>query len=333
MILINLQTYVGGGGTHPNPNPVDFPQPPCAPKLSSPPSPSEPYAHTFGTSPTPLRRRSHSNLQLRLRAVLLRRLLPLLPHSGTAAGLHQYNNQLEDYSAAGVQKEIAALHLYEKKLTAIDPAALDANVAADYQILLNNIRSQLLSLEVIRNWEKNPDNYSSGVTNSIFVLMERPFAPVDVRLRSAIEREKLIPQVFVEARKNLKNPPRIFTEIALEQIDGIISFFQNDVPLAFKDATDPAAKAEFAKTNAAVIEALKILRRMDEVRSSRPLQRRLPPRRRNLQQEARYDEMVDIPLDHLLQIGFEDLHRIRPSSLASPKRSIPPRHPRKSSPN
>jgi len=231
------------------------------------------------------------------------------PTSGTAAGLHQYNNQLEDYSAAGVQKEIAALHAFEKKLTAIDPTALDANVAADYQILLNNIRSQLLSLEVIRNWEKNPDNYSSGVTNSIFVLMERPFAPVDVRLRQAIEREKQIPQVFVEARKNLKNPPRIFTEIALEQIDGIVSFFQNDVPLAFKDATDPAAKAEFAKTNAAVIEALKsygawmksdlLARSNGDFRLGAE----------TFSKKLSYDEMVDIPLDHLLQIGFEDLHR------------------------
>ena len=231
------------------------------------------------------------------------------PTSGTAAGLHQYNNQLEDYSAANVQKQITALHAFEKKLTAIDPSALDANVAADYQILLNNIRSQLLSLEVIRNWEKNPDNYSSGITNSIFVLMERPFAPVDVRLRQAIEREKQIPQVFVEARKNLKNPPRIFTEIALEQIDGIVSFFQNDVPLAFKDATDPAAKAEFAKTNAAVIEALKSYGAW--------MKSDLLPRSNGdfrlgaetFSKKLSYDEMVDIPLDHLLQIGFEDLHR------------------------
>ncbi len=231
------------------------------------------------------------------------------PTTGTQAGLHQYNNQLEDYSAANVQKQIAALHLYEKKLAAIDPTALDANVAADYQILLNNIHSELLSLEVIRNWEKNPDNYSSGVTNSIFVLMERPFAPVDVRLRSAIEREKQIPQVFVEARKNLKNPPRIFTEIALEQIDGIVSFFQNDVPLAFKDATDPTDKAEFAKTNAAVIDALKSYGAW--------MKSDLLPRSNGdfrlgaetFSKKLSYDEMVDIPLDHLLQIGFDDLHR------------------------
>src|SRR5665213_319675 len=130
------------------------------------------------------------------------------PTTGTSAGLHQYDTQLEDYSAAGMQREIAALHDFEKKVEAIDPTALDASVAGDREILLNNIRSQLLTLEVIRPWEKNPDNYSSGVTNSIFVIMERPYAPAEVRLHAVVEREKLIPQVLQEARKNLKDPPR-----------------------------------------------------------------------------------------------------------------------------
>src|SRR6202051_4278801 len=43
------------------------------------------------------------------------------PTAGTSAGLHQYDTQLEDYTAANIQKEIAALHAYEKKVDAIDP--------------------------------------------------------------------------------------------------------------------------------------------------------------------------------------------------------------------
>ena len=107
------------------------------------------------------------------------------PTTGTGAGLHQYDAQLEDYSEANLHREIAALHSYEAKISAIDPSALDAPVAADRQILLNSIQSNLLTLEVIRPWEKNPDIYSSGITNSAFVLMERPFAPANDRLRSA----------------------------------------------------------------------------------------------------------------------------------------------------
>jgi uncharacterized protein (DUF885 family) len=231
------------------------------------------------------------------------------PTAGTGAGLHQYDTQLEDYSAANIQKEIAALHSYEKKVEAIDPSALDASVAGDREILLNSIRSSLLTLEVIRPWEKNPDTYSSGITSSAFVIMERPFAPANARLKSLVEREKLMPQVLLEARKNLKNPPKIYTEIALEQIDDLVSFFQNDVPAAFTEATDANTKAAFAQSNAAVIEALKSYGAW--------MKSDLLPRSNGdyklgadtFSKKLSYDEMVDIPLDHLLGIAFDDLHK------------------------
>ena len=231
------------------------------------------------------------------------------PTSGTQAGFHQYDPQLEDYTAAGVQKNIAALHAFESKISAVPPNALDASVAADRQILLNSIHSQLLSLETIRNWEKNPDLYSSGITNSVFVLMERPFAPVNTRLKSAIARERQMPAVFAAARQNLKNPPRIFTEIALEQIDGLVSFFQTDVPAAFTNTTDPATRADFAKSNAVIIQALKDYGAW--------MKTDLLPRSNGdyklgadtFSKKLKYDEMVDIPLDRLLEIAYADLHK------------------------
>ena len=235
------------------------------------------------------------------------------PTTATSAGLHQYDTQLEDYSAANIQRQIAALHTYEKKIEAIDPSALDASIAADRDILLNNIRSQLLTLEVIRPWEKNPDTYSSGITGAAFVIMERPYAPTNTRLKALVEREKLMPQVLLEARKNLKNPPRVYTEVALEQIDGLVSFFHTDVPSAFLSgadaATDAEAKAAFAKSNAAVIDALKSY---GEWMKSDLLARSNGDYKLGADtfaKKLRYDEMVDIPLDHLLEIAFADLHK------------------------
>jgi len=231
------------------------------------------------------------------------------PTAGTSAGFHQYDTQLEDYSAATLEKQRTALHVWEKKIAAIDPAALDAPQAADRDILLNSIRSAILTMEVVRPPEKNPDVYSSGATSSIFVLMERPFAPANTRLRAVVEREKLIPIQLMEARQNLKNPPKVFTEIALEQMDGLVSFFQTDVPSAFTDATDGPVKAEFAKSNAGVIDALKSYGAW--------MKTDLLPRSNGdyklgedtFRKELAYNEMVDIPLDRLLKIGMDDLHK------------------------
>jgi len=231
------------------------------------------------------------------------------PSTGTYAGLHQYDSKLEDYSAAEVARQVDALHAWDKKLATLSPQALDASDAADYAILANYIRSSLLSLDEIRRWQSDPDTYSSGPTGSIFTLMSRDYAPVNQRLRSAVERERQIPQVLLEARKNLKNPPRIYTEIALQQIDGNISFFQNDVPTAFAAATDPQTKADFAKSNAAVISALTDYKKwMNDVllpQSNGEFRLGADRFRRKLL----YDEMVDTPLPRLLEIAYADLHK------------------------
>jgi len=229
------------------------------------------------------------------------------PTLGTQNGLHQYDEKLEDYSAGGVQKQVAALHQWEKKISEIPADGLDAPVAADREILLNNIRTSLLSLETVRMWEKNPDNYSSGIAASVFVVMSRNYAPVNTRLRAVVERERQMPQVFADARKNLKNPPKVYTEIALQQIDGIVSFFENDVPLAFKDATDAKTKADFAQSNAAVIAALKsystwmktdlLLRSNGDFRFGEDTYRK----------KLKYDEMVETPLDRLIEIDTANM--------------------------
>ena len=231
------------------------------------------------------------------------------PSEATQLGLHQYDTQLEDYSAANVGRETSALHDWQKKIAAIDPSALDQEPQADRAILLNQIKSQLLQLEVIRGWEKNPDSYSSGITGSIFSLMERPYAPVNTRLRAAIAREKQMPAVFVAARTNLKNPPKIYTEVALEQIDGLVSFFQKDVPEAFAAADDADAKAEFTRTNAAVVTALQSYAQW--------MKTDLLPRSNGdfrfgadtYSKALSYNEMVDTPLPQLLQVGLDDLHK------------------------
>jgi uncharacterized protein (DUF885 family) len=233
------------------------------------------------------------------------------PTQGTQVGYHQYDSQLEDYSRKNIDAEIAALKSFEKRIEAIHPddSAADFVPRSDREMVLANIRSSLLTLETIRPWEKNADNYSGTCANGAFTLMERKFASPDERLRSLVAREKQMPVLLDDARANLKNPPRIFTEIAIEQLPGVISFFEHDVPLAFADAKDPALKAEFAQTNSVVIASLQSY--LGWLKSD------LLPKSNGdfrigaqaFSQKLKYDEMVDLPLDKLLEIGWADLRK------------------------
>ncbi|MGD0631105.1 MAG: DUF885 domain-containing protein [Terracidiphilus sp.] len=233
------------------------------------------------------------------------------PSNATVTGYHQYDGQLDDYSRKNIEAEIAALKAFALRTEAIHPddTRSDFVPRSDREILLGQIRSQLLTLETIRPWEKNPDGYSSVCASGAFVLMERKFASPDDRLRSLVSREKQMPALLADARENLKNPPRIFTEIAIEQLPGIIGFFEKDVPLAFAGAQDAALKAEFARTNATVIAELRSY--LDWVKKD------LLPRSNGdyrigaeaFQKKLAFDEMVDTPLDNLLEIGWADLRK------------------------
>jgi uncharacterized protein (DUF885 family) len=231
------------------------------------------------------------------------------PSEGTSAGLHQYDSQLEDYSRANVDKEVAALQQFEQRVASFDASALSSTDAADREMLLGSIRSTLLTLQTIRFWEKDPDSYSGTASNGVYVIMIRRFAPTNDRLRSAIARERQIPALLASAHENLKNPPHIRTEIALEQLPGIISFFQKDVPAAFADASDESLKSDFSRTNTAAIAALRDYQAW--------LKSDLLPQSNGdfrigaetFAKKLRYDEMVDMPLDRLLEIGVADLHK------------------------
>ena len=234
---------------------------------------------------------------------------PSQPTQGTLAGYHQYDAKLEDPSRKSIDAQIAALHDFEKRISAIPAASLALTTRGDRELVLSNIRTTLLTLETVRPWEKNPDNYSGSISNAAFSLMERKFAPPEERLRSLIAWEKLMPKSLVAARENLKNPPRIYTEIAIEQLPGIVSFFQHDVPLAFADVKDAGLNAEFAAANGAVIAALTDYQNW--------LKTDLLPKSNGdfrigaetFSKKLAYDEMVDTPLDKLLEIGTADLNK------------------------
>jgi uncharacterized protein (DUF885 family) len=234
---------------------------------------------------------------------------PANPTAATTAGIHRYDERLEDFSRAGVQRQITALHGYLHRFEAVAASTLSERVQGDRELLLSSIRSSLLTLQTIRPWQKDPNLYSDGITGAAFILTERNFAPLDERLRLVWAREKLMPAALRAARVNLRNPPRIYTQIALEQLPAIVSFFQDDLPTAFASAEDAGLKREFAAANARVIAALKDYQSW--------LTHVLLPHShgefrlgaRTFRAKLAYDEMVDTPLQRLLEIGIADMQR------------------------
>ena len=231
------------------------------------------------------------------------------PTAGTQAGFHQYDGQLEDFSRSGMDSEIAGLLKFQKRFVSFQSSQLSQESAGDLEVLTSAIQGRLLELQNIQMWRKDPDVYISDLSYGVFLIMRRDFAPAAERLRSVISREREIPRVLEAARQNISNPPKVYTQVALQQMPDNIKFFRNDVPEAFRQVQDPKLLAEFKASNETAIAALS---RYEEF-----MRKDLLPASNgdfrlgaeNFRKKLLYDEMVDIPLDHLLEIGYADLRR------------------------
>ena len=258
-----------------------------------------------------------------LAAEILHDLYARNPSYATALGLHEYDARLEDASRAAVDDETRAVARFKTALEAIDPQALTLDSRLDRELLLHSLDARRIGNEEIRSWARNPDAYSSGITGAAFVIISRDYAPAAERLKSLIARELAMPAVLQQARRNLDNPPRIYTEIAIDQLDGNQDFFKTTVVEAFADVKDRALQARFKQANDAVIAAL------GEYKTW--LQKDLLPRsngsfawgadtyRRMLLAE----EMIDTPLDVLLAKAEADL-RANQALFAETARRIDP---------
>ncbi len=242
-------------------------------------------------------------------------ILAISPSWATSLGLHEHDAELEDFSAKARAGETALLKRYLQQFEAIDATGYSITAKDDLQLLKNEIRGQLLEIETIQNWRRDPDLYSSALAETLFPLIKRDFAPLNERLRCIVRRETKMPIALVEARNNIDRRlvPRVFAEVAEQQLPGIIDFFEKDVPESIKPATNQALKAEFARSNRHVIDSLKSYQRFvhELLADKDACQGKYALGDKIFAKKLAYEEAVDEPLDSLLAKGENELRRLQ----------------------
>ena len=249
------------------------------------------------------------------------------PTAATDLGLHQYDGQLEDYSRAAIDREVADIGRQIATLSAVDPGTLSTDDRLDREWLLGWLEGRRLYLTEVRTWARDPDYYASGIANSAFSLIKRDYAPAEQRMRSMIERARAMPAALAAARANLADPPRVYVEIAIEQIDGTRELFRTAVVDAFAEVKDAGLQAELKAANDAVIAAL------DDYKAW--LQKDVLPNAKGqyawgtdlYSRMLRATELVDTPLPQLLEIAEQDLKRNQAAFVETARRIDPDRTP------
>jgi hypothetical protein len=107
----------------------------------------------------------------------------ILPTRLTSAST-KYDDLIADYSAVAVTADTEAIKAFRTRLDDVDAEALSLEAQLDLERTKQTLDGMLLRNDVIRRWAKDPDLYSSGITNDAFVMISRTFAPPEQRLRA-----------------------------------------------------------------------------------------------------------------------------------------------------
>lgn len=229
------------------------------------------------------------------------------PVRATQLGVHHHDHALPAMNRRGIERRIAELRAWLAELHTIDAERLEFSASFDHRILDHAIRAELLELEEIEGWRRNPLIYNRVIADGVASLVERDFAPLDVRVEDLIERLDSLPGVIAAARQNLEDVPRLWAELSARSSRATADYLLTDVTISLREQglerLDPALRRRWAhaqRRGAARLQQFAMWTRRD-----------LTPRadgefrlgRRLFEQKLLYEEHLDLNADQLLDMN------------------------------
>jgi uncharacterized protein (DUF885 family) len=236
--------------------------------------------------------------------------------------LHVFDDSLGHYRRDEINETLQQMKAVQAQVATIDPKQMDHLHVLDHPVLTTRMKREIYWVEKWRFWENNPLFYKDIIIEGMFNLVSRNFAPLEERLKSLILRQKDVPEVLQAAYENLTNPPVEYTTMAIDQVKGSRSFFQN-LPEVFKDVKDQTLLAEFGRTNEMVMAEMEKYLAF--------LQTDLLPRSHGnfavgeagIQAIIDVEEMIDVPVLKIVECCYHDLARTE-AEIAELQKKIDP---------
>jgi uncharacterized protein (DUF885 family) len=146
------------------------------------------------------------------------------PESATELGDHRFDDMVTDYSPESRQRQLIRARQFRDALKEFDDfSKLTGANQVDVRILRENVDGEIFQLEEVKEAEWNPLVYNQSLANGIYLLVARDFDTPEKRVPNLSKRMEAIPYVIEQAKTNLKHPPRVHTETAIEQTAGAIN--------------------------------------------------------------------------------------------------------------
>jgi uncharacterized protein (DUF885 family) len=156
------------------------------------------------------------------------------PNWASSVGFHKYDSILTIPNTAEKEATLTFSKLYLDSLNSFDLNGLSANNKTDYYLIKNNLESSIFYAEEFDSGSWNPSEYNIG--GAFSELLNTNQYALEERLKNIIIKLKNVDLYYEAAKKNIKNPTKEHTDLAINQLSGAVSVFETDIPEAAKSA-------------------------------------------------------------------------------------------------
>ena len=184
------------------------------------------------------------------------RSLTRAPHVATRGGDPSSLPLASTVTAAALAEERAWLRAFRERLAAVPRDEPAGERATERALLEAAVERDLMEAEVLRPFERDPGAYVALVAGSVEAALKRSGGTQCARLEHAARRLAEVPEVLRAARLNLKDPPRVLTELAIERFAQVLRFYREDVPRLTAGCRSARMQADVAQADTIAVRAV-----------------------------------------------------------------------------
>jgi uncharacterized protein (DUF885 family) len=144
----------------------------------------------------------------------------LFPDQAVRFGNYKNAGLLMVPDAAQRAREAAFFEQRLRALANIDPKKLSEAKRIDHQIMVSQFESRRWYATTFRGWQWMPSTYNVG--NTIGLLLNTQYAPLEARLRHVSARLETIPAYYTAAKANVSQPTLEHTQLGMTQNRGTL---------------------------------------------------------------------------------------------------------------
>ena len=172
------------------------------------------------------------------------------PVEATRCGFHEFDGRLGDYSPARTAALKSAVSRLLAQLDRLDTLKLSLDDRIDRELLVSNLKMELFWLDRFKLLERDPHFYSDECVGGVYYVLLRDFAPLPMRALRAAERLEDVPRFIEQARANVKDPPRLYAEAAVDGLRDAEDFFKESAAELGKQVPELASRLAAAADKA-----------------------------------------------------------------------------------